>query len=175
MIKFRDLFEDIEEWFWKLEFNPESNSYELYMGIPNDWEALKAEIKEVDIELIHKLEQNMMIKIFTTGETSTIDDVIETAKLIVALNKELERKKEEHRKEMERLRDLLIEKQKNFDKYVNTVKGVVEDEEEKSSPSEEVEIVVETENDGVSDGANEGVNDGVNPENVNNFMEDIKK
>jgi hypothetical protein len=126
---FRDLFEDVDDWFWKLEFIPETSSYDLYLGIPNDW------IFNDDgtIELIHQMETSSIIKISSDEENSTIDDILNIAKLLVSKNKELEKRKEEHQTEMERLRDELIEKEKIFLTYIDTVKQVkpkVETEEE---------------------------------------------
>lgn len=143
---FKDLFQDVEDWFWKLEFNPETDSYELYLGIPNDW-IYSGNGKDVTIDLVHQMEQNSIIKIsgIENAELS-IDDIIDTAKLLVSKNKELEKRKEDHRMEMERLRDVLIEKEKNFLNYIDTIKdtkgtGILE-------------------NDGVNDGVSDGVNEG---------------
>ncbi len=120
-MKFRDLFEDIEDWFWKLEFNPETLSYELYMGIPNDW--VYSESNDlISIDLIHQLQDNSIVKISSTDEAVSVDDIIETAKFLISKNQELERRKQAHKEEMEKLKDLLIEKEKNFLEYVDTVK-----------------------------------------------------
>jgi hypothetical protein len=62
-MKFRELFQDIEDWFWKLEFNPETMGYELYLGIPNDW-VYSENDEDIKIELIHQLEENSIIKIY---------------------------------------------------------------------------------------------------------------
>lgn len=137
-MKFKDLFQDVEEWFWKLEYNPELNSYELYLGIPTDW-VFSEKSEGVTIELIHELEQNSIIKISYTDEDLTVDDVIDTAKQLISKNRELEKRKESHRIEMENLKNILIEKEKNFLEYVDKVKDTNSD----------------------SDGVSEGVNDGV--------------
>lgn len=140
-MKFKDLFQDVEEWFWKLEYNPELNSYELYLGIPTDW-VYNEKSEGVTIELIHELELNSIIKISYTDEDLTVDDVIDTAKQLISKNRELEKRKESHRLEMENLKNILIEKEKNFLEYVDKVKD--------NSPD-----------DGVSEGVNKGVNKGV--------------
>jgi ABC-type Fe3+-citrate transport system substrate-binding protein len=170
-MKFSDVFGELEEWFWKLEFNPETNSYELFMGIPNDWKY-SGNGKDVNIDLVHEMELNSMIKISSPDESYTIDDIIEVAKLLVQKNKELEKRKEEHRKEMEQLAKMLIEKEKNFLEYIDTVTdtkgtGIKEDEKE-----EEVVVEVEEEK---TEGTSEGETEGINPEKVNNFMEDLHK
>lgn len=121
-MKFKDLFQDVEEWFWKLEYNPELNGYELYLGIPNDW-VFAEKSDGLSIELIHELEENSIIKIsYGENEELTVDDVIDTAKSLILKNRELEKRKEEHRIEMENLKNLLIEKEKSFLEYVDKVK-----------------------------------------------------
>ena len=132
-MKFKDLFEDVEEWFWKLELNPETGMYELYLGVPNDW-MYSGNGKDVSIDLFLEMSENSIIKISSLDDSLTIDDIIDTAKLLVSKNKALEKKKEEHRLEMERLKDILIEKEKNFLNYIDTVKdtkgdGILEPEE----------------------------------------------
>lgn len=168
-MKFKDLFEDVEEWFWKLESNPETGFYELYLGVPNDW-MYSGNGKDISIDLFLEMSENSIIKISALDDSLTIDDIINTAKLLVSKNKELEKKKEEHRQEMERLKDMLIEKEKNFLNYIDTVKdtkgdGIVEEEE-------------------VSDAVNDAVNEGTTEEEVeveepteklDDFMKDIGK
>lgn len=159
-MKFKELFQDVEDWFWKLEFNPETQSYELYLGIPNDW-VYNQNTEEIKIELIHQLEDNSIIKIYYTDGDFTVDDVLDTAKLLISKNKELEKRKEAHREEMERLKNLLIEKEKNFLEYIDTVKD---------HTLSTTEIV---KNDGVSEGVNEGASEGVTKSDE--FLNDIEK
>jgi hypothetical protein len=146
-MKFSDLFEDVEEWFWKLETNPETGLYELYLGVPNDW-MYSGNGKDVSIDLFLEMSESSIIKISSIDDSLTIDDIIDTAKLLVSKNKELEKKKEEHRLEMERLKDMLIEKEKNFLNYIDTVKdtkgdGILKEEEEIEGASEAEKVVVE--------------------------------
>lgn len=174
-MKFIDLFGDVEEWFWKLEFNAETDSYELYLGVPNDW-MYSGNGKDISIDLYHEMKENSIIKISALDDTLTIDDIIDTAKLLVSKNKELERKKELHRLEMENLKDMMINKEKSFLDYIDTVKdtkgdGIVEPEEE-----EETEVVAE----GTSEHVNEEIVVEVEQpsqenEVVSNFMKDIQK
>lgn len=166
-MKFSDIFGDVEEWFWKLEFNPETGLYELYMGVPNDW-MYSGNGKDISIDLHHEMKENSIIKITTLDDSLTIDDIIETAKLLVSKNKELERKKEEHRLEMEKLKEMMINKEKNFLNYIDTVKdtkgdGILESEEEEKAETINEEIVVEAEQP-------------IEEENevVSNFMKDIQ-
>lgn len=163
-MKFSDLFEEVEDWFWKLEFNPETGIYELYLGIPNDW-IYSGNGKDISIDLIHQMDSNSIIKISGLSDEVTVDDIILTAKLLVGKNKELEKKKEEHRLEMERLKDMLIEKEKNFLTYIDTVKdtkgtGIAEEEEE---------------NDGENDGVSGETSEGISLEEADNFMRDMGK
>jgi hypothetical protein len=174
-MKFKDLFEDVEEWFWKLESNPETGLYELYLGVPNDW-MYSGNGKDVSIDLFLEMSENSIIKISALDDSLTIDDIIDTAKLLVSKNKDLEKRKEEHRLEMERLKDLLIEKEKNFLNYIDTVKdtkgdGIVEEE-------EEVEVETEGTNEGVSEGVNDGeevVVEEPTDKLTDDFMKDIGK
>jgi len=146
-MKFSDLFEGVEDWFWKLEYVPAEDYFELYLGIPNDW--VYGDGNEiVVIETLHKLEENSIIKI--TGQS--VDDVITMAKQLVIKNKELETRKEAHREEMERLKNVLIEKEKKFLEYMDTVKDI--------------------KTEGATEGVSEGANDGVNAES---FIADIQK
>jgi len=146
-MKFKDLFEDVEEWFWKLESNPETGMYELYLGVPNDW-MYSGNGKDISIDLFLEMSENSIIKISSLDDSLTIDDIIDTAKLLVSKNKELEKKKEEHRLEMERLKDILIEKEKNFLNYIDTVKdtkgdGILEPDEKSDVVTDSEEVVVE--------------------------------
>lgn len=178
-MKFKELFEDIEEWFWKLEFNPESSSYELYMGIPNDW-VYSEKNGLIDIILVHQLKENSLVKVSTVDEDVTIDDILDTAKLMISKNQELEKRKQAHREEMEKLAAILIQKEKSFLEYIDTVKDntlkstdtvtdalsdAVIDAVEKVMNSSETKIIVK--NEGVSEGVSEGVK--------TDFLSDIEK
>jgi hypothetical protein len=163
-MKFRDLFEGVEDWFWKLEYNPETGLYEMYLGIPNDW-VYSEKNESITIELIHKLPDNSIVKISSVDENVTIDDILDCAKQLITKNQELERRKQEHKEEMEKIRDMLIEKEKNFLHYIDTVKSidvVVKKAEETN------EAVSDTQNDAET---NEGTTDGVK----NDFLNDIEK
>ena len=122
-MKFSELFEEVEDWFWKLEFNPDTSMYELYIGIPNYWVYSDSD-SEIKIELSIKMEENSIVRIYSTNEEITIDDILDVAKQLVSKNKELEERKQKHREEMENLKNLLIEKEKNFLEYIDTVKEV---------------------------------------------------
>jgi hypothetical protein len=165
-MKFRELFQDVEDWFWKLEFNPESLSYELYMGIPNDW-VYSEKNGLITIELIHQLEENSIVKVSSNDYEVSIDDIIDTAKALISKNQELEKP---HKEEMENLAKILVEKEKSFLEYVDTVKeNTLKSIDAVNNVVEKVEGVNDGENDGVNDGENEGVNDG------ENFLKDIEK
>lgn len=122
-MKFSELFEDVEDWFWKLEFNADSSMYELFLGIPNYWVYSDTE-SDIKIEMVIKMEENSIVRIYSTNEEITIDDILNVAKQLVNKNKELEQRKEQHREEMENLKNILIEKEKNFLEYIDTVKEV---------------------------------------------------
>lgn len=122
-MKFSELFEEVEDWFWKLEFNPDTSMYELYIGIPNYWVYSDTE-SDIKIELSIKMEENSIVRIYSANEEITIDDIIDVAKQLVSKNKELEQRKQQHREEMENLKNQLIEKEKNFLEYIDTVKEV---------------------------------------------------
>jgi hypothetical protein len=181
-MKFKELFQDVEDWFWKLEFNPETNSYELYLGIPNDW-VYSQKNGSILIELVHELEENSIIKIYTDDDNITVDDIIDISKLLISKNQELEKRKEAHRLEMEKLKDMLIEKEKNFLEYVDKVKDNTISDAVSDAVFDAVRTVankvMNTPNlspvDGVSDGLNDGVSDGVENDKGKQFIEDIEK
>jgi len=151
-MKFRELLEGVEDWFWKLEYVPAEEYFELYLGIPNDW--VYGDGNEiVVIETLHKMEENSIIKI----TAQDIDDVLNMAKLLVAKNKELETRKEAHREEMERLKNVLIEKEMKFLEYMDTVKDIKSEGANEGATEGASEGTTEGVNDGVSDGANDGV------------------
>jgi hypothetical protein len=180
-MKFRELFQDVEDWFWKLEFNPESLSYELYLGIPNDW-VYSEKNGLIDIELIHQLEENSIVKVSSKDDDVSIDDIIDTAKALISKNQELEKRKQQHKEEMENLAKILVEKEKSFLEYVDTVKentlkstDTVNDAVSDAisdaviNAVEKAEGAIEGTIEGVNDGVNDGVSDGVN------FLKDIEK
>ncbi len=181
-MKFKELFEDIEDWFWKLEFNPETSSYELYLGIPNDW-VYGQKGEGIEIQLIHQLDDNSIIKITSINEELGVDDIIETAKTLILKNKELEKRKEEHRLEMQRLAELLVEKEKNFLEFIDQVKDDTVNKEVMKAVTkiankvinEAPDLVSLPEDDAVSDAINDAVNDGVTDEKKDDFMKDIEK
>jgi len=194
-MKFKELFQDVEDWFWKLEFNPETNAYELYLGIPNDW-VYSQKNGTILIELIHELDENSIIKIYSEDDNITVDDIIDVSKLLISKNQELEKRKEAHRLEMEKLKDMLIEKEKNFLEYVDKVKdNTIIGDAVSDAVFDAVRTVakkvmdtpnltpVDDQNDGVSDGVNDGASDGVNDgasdgvetDKGKQFIEDIEK
>lgn len=122
-MKFRDLFEGVEDWFWKLEFNPTTELYEMYLGIPNDW-VYSEKNESINIDLIHQLPENSIVKISSTDENTTIDDILDSAKQLITKNQELERRKQEHKEEMDNIVKMLTEKEKNFLIYVDSVKSI---------------------------------------------------
>lgn len=166
-MKFRDLFGEVEDWFWKLEFNPETGLYELYLGIPNDW-VYSEKNGLIDIGLIHKLEGNSIVKISSEDESITIDDILETAILLTSKNQELERRKQAHKEEMERLRDVLVEKEKNFLVYIDTVK-------ENTIKSSDDTTESEKNDEGTTEAINEGSIEVVVDEVKTEFLKDIEK
>lgn len=177
-MKFKELFQDVEDWFWKLEFNPETSSYELYLGIPNDW-VFSEKNGLIKIELLHELEDNSIIKIYAEDVESdvSIDDIIDISKLLISKNQELEKRKESHRSEMENLKLQLIEKEERFLEYVDQVKDNTLTEGINNAVFDAVRTVVNklTPVDGVSEGVNDGVSEGVNFNKGKDFIEDIEK
>lgn len=168
-MKFRELFQDVEDWFWKLEFNPESLSYELYLGIPNDW-VYSEKNGLIDIELIHQLEENSIVKVSSKDDDVSIDDIIDTAKALISKNQELEKRKQQHKEEMENLAKILVEKEKSFLEYVDTVK---ENTLKSTDTVNDAVINAVEKAEGAIEGTIEGVNDGVS-DGVN-FLKDIEK
>lgn len=172
---FKDLVGDMEEWFWKLEFNPETCSYELYLGIPSDWVYVKNTEGPVNIEVENDLGENVVLKIYATDDEITVDDIIMIGKAMISKNRELELKKESHRLEMERLKNELIAKEKDFLYYIDTVKDVVPAPIKKVAVEEEL-VEDEVVNDGETEGTSEGEETIETPNTqALDFLNDIKK
>ena len=180
---YKEFFKDIDDWLWKLEINPETNKHELFLGIPNDWVySTKNDSDVVQIQLIHELEDSSIIKIFTEDDDLDIDDVILTAKSLISKNKELEKRKEAHRLEMEKIKDMLIEKEKNFLEYVDKVKDNSDDEEEEDVATDTINEVVKEVKEAVKETVAKKVVDKTSVKETLNeekkkddFMEDIEK
>ncbi len=145
-----DFIAPIEEYFYKLDLNPETQSYELYMGVPNDW-LHDMVMNLYEIELISESETGKLIKLFLNSEDkiATIDDLIDFSVLIVTRNNEILSKIREKERELLEMKDKMIQKQMELSVEIENLKNVKAKEkdtkETTESSTEEVAIETKTE------------------------------
>ncbi len=139
-----DFIAPIEEYFYKLDLNPETQSYELYMGVPNDW-LHDMIMDSYEIALISESETGKLVKLFINDENkvATIDDLVDFAVMIVTRNNEILSKIREKEKELLEMKNKMIEKQIELTVEIENLKKVKAKEKEEEEETKEEEVVKE--------------------------------
>lgn len=141
IIKFKDILQPIEEYFWKFDFNAETQSYELYMGVPKDW-VHDMSLNEYVINLVNENENGKIIKLITSSEENAadLDELILFAIDITQRNNAILAKIREKENELKSMKDKMVEIQMALDREIEilkTVKGNAPPEDDANVDEEE--------------------------------------
>lgn len=151
LIKMSDIIAPIEQYFFKLDLNNDTQSFELYMGVPKDW-LHDMTMGDYKIELVAESEGGKIIKLVLDSEESVaeFDELIGFATDIIDRNTAILAKIREKESELAKMKEQMIQKQLELSQEIENMKKIIKEGEE------------EEEDDGVSEGVNDGANDGVN-------------
>lgn len=140
IIKFKDILQPIEEYFWKFDFNATTQSYELYLGVPKDW-VHDMSLHGYAIELVNENDNGKIIKLLTTSEENVadVDDLILFAIDISQRNTAILAKIREKESELQQMKEKMVEKQLELDREIEILK-TVKGEPEPIQPEEEVVV-----------------------------------
>jgi len=125
IIKLKDILQPIEEYFWKFDFNSEKQSYELYLGVPNDW-VHDMSMDGYSIELFKESETGKIIKLISTDEevSADLDDLVLFAIDISQRNSAILAKIREKETELKLMKDRMVEKQMELDHEIEILKTI---------------------------------------------------
>lgn len=151
IVKFSDILQPIEEYFYKFDLNAVTQNYELYMGIPNDW-VHDMILNEYKIELVNEGENGKIIKLITTSDenTANVDELILFAIDIIQRNNAILAKIREKESELKSMKAKMVEVQLALDREIEILKTVKNgelppQEEEEEEPSQDEKILVSKE------------------------------
>jgi hypothetical protein len=151
LIKFSDLLAPIDEFFFKLDLNNETQNFELYMGVPKDW-VHDMIMDNYKIELVTESDGGKIIKLVIDSDeySAQLDDLVAFAIDITQRNNAILAKIREKESELAKMKALMIEKQLELSSEIEKLKKINTNEE-----SEEEEV---------SEGTTEGITEGTSEE-----------
>lgn len=143
IIKFRDILQPIEEYFWKFDLNAVTQNYELYMGIPKDW-VHDMTMNGYIIELVNENDNGKIVKLITSSDENSadVDDLILFAIDIIHRNNAILAKIREKESELKQMKEKMVEVQLALDREIEILK-TVKNGEVPEPEEEEEEIAVE--------------------------------
>lgn len=144
IIKLKDIIQPIEEYFWKFDFNSEKQSYELYLGVPNDW-VHDMTIEGYGIELFKESENGKIIKLISTDDdvSADLDDLVLFAIDISQRNSAILAKIREKETELKLMKDRMVEKQMELDREIEILKTIKNGEPQEVSKEEDTSEISE--------------------------------
>lgn len=146
IIQIKDILKPIEEFFWKFDFNGESQAYELYLGVPKDW-LHDMTMSGYKIELVSESEGGKIIKLLTTSDENTgdLDEMVLFAVDIIQRNNAILAKIKEKEHELQVMKDRMVEIQMGLDREIEILKKIKNGEPPEAEVEEETEEEVEAE------------------------------
>lgn len=149
LIKMSDIIAPIEQYFFKLDLNNETQSFELYMGVPKDW-LHDMTMGDYKIELVAESDDGKIIKLILDSEDSVaeFDELVSFATDIIDRNTAILAKIREKESELTKMKELMIQKQIELSQEIENMKKIIKEGEEEEE----------------EDGANDEVNDGIKTE-----------
>jgi hypothetical protein len=148
VIQFKDILQPIEEFFWKFDLNSETQSYELYMGVPKDW-IHDMILNGYKIELVNETDNGKIIKLLidSTEYVADVDELILFAIDIIQRNNAILAKIREKEKELKLMKEKMIEVQLALDKEIENLKTInvndppaVEESEDEITEEEKIPV-----------------------------------
>lgn len=163
IIKFKDILSPIEEYFWKLDLNAETQSFELFLGIPKDW-LYDMTMGSYIIKLVNENDNGKIIKLVNSSEefAADFDELLLFAMDIIQRNNAILAKIREKEYELKSMKEKMVEIQMALDKEIEILKtikietigvedSIVEDEKNIDEPeSQKVIQVIEEQKTGIS-------------------------
>jgi hypothetical protein len=125
IIKFRDILQPIEEYFWKFDFNAITQSYELYLGVPKDW-VHDMSLSGYTISLVNENDNGKIIKLHSISEENIadLDELILFAIDITQRNTAILAKIREKESELQQMKKMMVDKQLELDREIEILKTV---------------------------------------------------
>jgi hypothetical protein len=143
IIQTKDILKPIEEYFWKFDFNADTQAYELYLGVPKDW-LHDMTMDGYAIQLFNESDNGKIIKLGTTSDDhiGDIDELILFAIDIIDRNHAILSKIREKENELKKMKEKMVEIQMGLDREIEKLKKIQtgdesdEEETEEDSPEE---------------------------------------
>jgi len=125
IIKFKDILSPIEQYFWKLDLNVETQSYELYLGVPKDW-AHDMTMNTYGCVLVSENGNGKVIKLVNNSEefAADFDELLLFAIDIIERNNAIQVKIKEKEKELQEMRDRMVQIQMSLSKEIENLKTI---------------------------------------------------
>lgn len=112
--------ESIDGYWISFEKNTENGRTELKIGLPNSW-VFKGN-KNISCQVVNKSTAGKLIMITGEKDNVTIDDLIDFVGKIIETNERISEKEKQFMEEMEGVKKILEDKQKNFYKELEELK-----------------------------------------------------
>jgi hypothetical protein len=125
LIKFSDLLAPIDEFFFKLDLNNETQNFELYMGVPKDW-VHDMTMDNYKIELVTESDGGKIIKLVIDSDeySAQLDDLVAFAIDITQRNNAILAKIREKESELAKMKALMVEKQLELSSEIEKLKKI---------------------------------------------------
>ncbi len=136
IIQVKDILKPIDEYFWKFDFNPDTQAYELYLGVPKDW-LHDMTMDGYTIQLFSENDNGKIIKLGTTSDDhiGDLDEMILFAIDIIQRNRAILSKIKEKEGELQQMKEKMVEIQMGLDREIEKLKKIKNGEE--PDPEEE--------------------------------------
>lgn len=143
IIKLNDILQPIEEYFWKFDLNANTQSYELYLGIPKDW-LHDMTFPGYKMELVNETENGKIVKFMIESDDymADLDDLILYAIDVMERNTAILSKIKEKEVELQIMKDRMVEVQMELDREIEILK-TIKNGEIPATEEDEDEIVEE--------------------------------
>lgn len=125
LIKFSDLLAPIEEFFFKIDLNNETQNFELYMGVPKDW-LHDMTMDNYKCELVAETDGGKIIKLLIDSDeySAQLDDLVSFAVDITQRNNAILAKIREKENELAKMKALMVEKQLELSSEIEKLKKI---------------------------------------------------
>lgn len=125
IIQIKDILKPIDEYFWKFDFNAETQTYELFLGVPKDW-LHDMKMENYKIDLVNENENGKIVKIVLSSEehVGDLDEMVLFAIDIIQRNNAILAKIREKESELQIMKDKMVEVQMALDREIEKLKEI---------------------------------------------------
>lgn len=116
----QEKFDNIEEYWIKLERDFQNGVQSISVGIPKTWEI--KDNNKIGCEVINETSEGKLVKVFTKEPTVTIDELILFIEIIIKTNEEINNMEKQFSEEIQSMKAGLEEKINNFYKNLSQYK-----------------------------------------------------